>query len=557
MVGKIWQIIRALPALVLLIITACDSQPAPSLDKVVMDSASVSVPLPQSLRTPSEIDPAALRATVTINGVETVLQLDPAGRFTGEIVVPTQSDINVQITFMEFFSGQLLTLGRAERSITTGTGNTVLTLLPDDYNFVAFDFDGDGASNLLERQYNTSPLDSAQLPDLFEVEVIAELPPVFLAAGFDSYQIVAAIGDKTRVVDASVGQFRESFRVVRQDNLSVNLRLIEDVTGQRLTVGEQAREIDQDSGLVIVDGTTWNLDFDQDADGQSDADELVAGTDLFSNPFSDFVPYTISFEVPAEITNIDNVFALLEVDGQAVPLSRVGNTYTGSVESEAGVSVVIEAEIRGSHLGTSVLLANFSGQTVPVENMNLQLQDFSTDHDADNDGISNITELEQGTDPFNANQCTVVSETILATLTDDAFIRNSRLVNNAGLSVDAGRRVSLLRFQYDQNVGQVTSASLNLTVGNDSGDGPITVFAVSDFQWSESADSLVVPSGTPAATLVNVWTRGATFGFSLDTALISDDVTLILRQGDGDDVVFLSGETAAPPTLELAVERCQ
>ena len=556
MVAKNRHINQAIVLLALLILIACDSQRAPVTDQLVLDGSNVSVPLPQRLRTASKIDPEALRGTVTINGVETELQIDATGQFTGQIEVPAQSEIAVQIEFTELFSGQLLTLGRAEKSLITSTDNTVLTLLPEDYDFDSFDFDGDSASNLLERQFNTNPLNSSQLPDLVEIEVIAELPVTFIAAGFDNYQIVAELGNNTRVVDASVGQFRESFRVVRQEDLTVSLRLVEGVTGQELTVGELSRQVDQDNGLVIIEGATWNLEFDQDADGLSDSDELIAGTDPLNNPLS--VPFSITFDVPVEITNIESAFALLEVDGQAIELSRLEDTYTASVTAQSGATVAIEAEIRGSHQDTSVLLANFSGETVVEENATVELEDFSTDHDTDNDGISNITELEQGTDPFDAElQCTVVTETIFATLTEDAFVQNSQIFNDARLLVDADRRVSLIRFQYDQDAGQVTDASLNLTVGADPGTGLITVFAVSDFQWSDESQSLVVPSGQPAGNAENLWALGLDFSFTLNPVLITDDVTLVLRQSSGNDVAFQSSATTRPPTLELTVERCE
>ena len=157
MVAKNRHINQAIVLLALLILIACDSQRAPVTDQLVLDGSNVSVPLPQRLRTASKIDPEALRGTVTINGVETELQIDATGQFTGQIEVPAQSEIAVQIEFTELFSGQLLTLGRAEKSLITSTDNTVLTLLPEDYDFDSFDFDGDSASNLLERQFNTNP----------------------------------------------------------------------------------------------------------------------------------------------------------------------------------------------------------------------------------------------------------------------------------------------------------------------------------------------------------------------------------------------------------------
>ena len=159
--------------LALLGIAACDSQSKPGVDQVVLDGTSIQVPLPAPLREISAIDPAAVTAVVTVNGIETELQRagQVDGQFAGQITVPARSSFTVVIDFYENFSGLRLNLARAERAVTTTGGNTTLSLQSEDYDFNSFDFDGDNASNLLERQFNTNPLDSSQLPEFVEIEV--------------------------------------------------------------------------------------------------------------------------------------------------------------------------------------------------------------------------------------------------------------------------------------------------------------------------------------------------------------------------------------------------
>lgn len=552
--------------LVLFLVTACDSQQNPLNDQLVFDGSSINVPVPQRLRTIDAIDPAAVRAIATVNGVETELQLNAEGRFSGQIIVPAQSEFTVRIDFTEFFSGQLLTLARTEKPVVTGSGDTSVSLFSEDYDFSSFDFDGDAASNILERQFNTSPLDARQRPDLVQVEVFAEPPTELVAAGITDYQLVATLAGETIAIDASEGSFRHAFTVVRQDDLSVSINLVENSTGQNLTIGQQVRQVpvsqfnSQGSALVVFNGVSWNLDSDQDADGVSDANELIAGTDLLSPPASSGVMFEITFDVPTEITNTASVFAILEIDGQSTPLTRLNNTYTGSATAEAGASVSIDAEIRDTFGGTPLVLATFSGQATPVANGTLQLQDFSTQHDADNDGVLNHLELEQGTDPFNAIlQCSPVTETIFANLTDDAFVQNLRLFDNDRLQVDSDRRITLIRFQYDDSAGEVIDARLNLTVGTDAGDGLITVVAAQDFEWNDQGGVLpAFPTGQPAGSAVNDWLQGVEYSFSLDPSVIFSDTTLIVQQSDeGNDVAFQSSDTIAPPTLELTLERCE
>ena len=122
--------------------------------------------------------------------------------------MPAQSEFTVRIDFTEFFSGQLLTLARTEKPVVTGSGDTSVSLFSEDYDFSSFDFDGDAASNILERQFNTSPLDARQRPDLVQVEVFAEPPTELVAAGITDYQLVATLAGETIAIDASEGSFR-------------------------------------------------------------------------------------------------------------------------------------------------------------------------------------------------------------------------------------------------------------------------------------------------------------------------------------------------------------
>lgn len=564
MLREIRQLWRQLAIIALLFVSACDSQEKPIHDQLVVDGSNIDVPLPQRLRVIEEIDPAAIRVIATVNGVETQLQQNSEGRFSGQISVPAQSMFTVRIDYVELFSGQQLTLARAEKSVTTDSTDTSLSLLREDYDYSSFDFDGDAASNIIERQYNTSPLDPGQSPELVQVEVFAELPMTLNSAGFTNYQIVGTVDNDSVAVDADAGQFRHTFSVLKQDNLTVEMHLVEGVTGQSLTIGQQAvRQVSgtqfntQNSALVVFTGAGWTLDNDQDADGASNAEELIAGTNLLDGPVSTRIPYVVLFDVPAEIATPQSVFATLEVDGQNTVLNRTGNSYTATGSAEPGSSISLDAQIMDTVQGTALVLATFSGTATPIENGTLQLQGFSTDHDADNDGIQNYLELAQGTDPFSAAvQCTPVTETVIANLTDDAYVQNSRILNNNRLQVDSNRRVSLIRFQFDESQGEITEARLDLTVGTDAGDGLLTVSSIANFDWSDEGGSLTVPTGALAGSAESDWVAGVSYSFSLNPTAISGDTTLILQQSNGNDVSFQSSDTLAPPVLEISLERC-
>jgi len=503
---------------------ANNGQTAPS--ELTIEGSSLSVELPSQLRTINEVNPQAVQAIVTINGVESELQRGANGQFSGQITVPAQSGFSVRIDFYEAYSGQRLTLARAEKTISTTNDDQSLQLQPGDYDYNSFDFDGDNVSNIVERQYNTSPLDSEQRPELVEVDVVAAPAAVALAAGFTDYLIEATVGSESITAAASAGQLNHTFTVVKQDTLTASVRLIENRTGQSVTIGTQVEQIvnPPEYTLIIFEGADYNLFQDQDNDGFSNIDELIAGTDLFGAPVANQINYLITFDVPPEITNPSNAFGVLQVNGNDVTLSRNGNTYTGTVTAAAGSTATIAAQVNDNYLGQVVPLATFSANVMPTNGETLTLQGFSNSLDADNDGVLNYVELAQGSDPFAADVpvCTSVTENIFATLTDDAYLQNNNIFNNNRLNVEENRRITLIRYKYDASLGTVIGANFSIT---NSAEGE--------------------------------WNSGVRYAFGINPAAITSDVTLFVTLEDGNDVSFNSSDTAEPPTLELALERCE
>ena len=189
-----------------------------------------------------------------------------------------------------------------------------------------------------------------------------------------------------------------------------------------------------------------------------------------------------------------------------------------------------------------------------------QLEGFTLDLDTDNDGIENYLELAAGTDPFNPPQpqCTPVTETVFPTLTDDGYQQNTRLFNNDSLQVAENRRTILIRYSFDESIGEVTAARLNLTVTTDEGDGLLSVFSVSDFEWNDQVNSVTLPVlGAPVASQENDWEAGEEYAFDLNPDAITGDFTLFITQTGGNDVAFGCSDTVVPPSLSLFVERCE
>ena len=327
MVRKNWHPFKKLLIYCVLAVltTACDTSTDSSPDFVELSTDQSVTPglrlsVPQRLRSIQQINPADIRATVTINGFVTELQQNVAGEFFGQIQVPAESTLPVSVEFFETFAGQRLNLASINQSVGTGAENSSITLRQQDYDFDSFDNDGDNVNNLLEREFNTDPFDNADVPDLINLEVTAIRPALAVNNGFSNYRTEVVAGTQVRSMNGADGDFSQSFTVVRQTPLQVEVRLIETQTGQQLTVGSQVQVLTdaQAQETVFFAADAYNLQFDQDDDGSLNLTELVAGTDVFAPPAGGLVPIIITFDVPEAIADPAATFATLMLDGQNI-----------------------------------------------------------------------------------------------------------------------------------------------------------------------------------------------------------------------------------------------
>jgi len=567
---------QLLATLLALTIVACDSQDSQPIASQqsqprLNSQTDLALSVPQRLRSVSNIDPANLIASAFINGVETELQLNASGQFVGQFPVPARSSVVVALEFYEMFEGQSivaqldgvngLALASAERTVTTATEDATINLGRGEYIFDTFDFDSDGVSNILEREFDSSPINAAETPDIVSLDVFASRPVQAVVAGYNDYDFEVTVANQTQIVAAETGEFRRTFQVLRQNSVEVGVRLVERQTGQRLVVAAQSQSIDnvQDSMTVVFESANYDLGFDQDADGTLDLEQLISGSDINTDMVVEIVDFSVSFPLPPEVPS--SASARLTVDGMNVDLMRsIEDEYTGIVSAAAGSVVGVEVEVFDTVQLQALTLATFTAPVQVVAGQTVNLDNFSLRHDQDMDGVFNYLELEQGTDPFQppVQQCTPVQEEIGLAASDDAHVSNGQLTNLVRIQVDQQQRIGLIRYQYDASLGDVLSAELQLTVGSDAGEGPVFINVVPNLQWSDTDASLALPAVGPlVASMDEVWNINQEYSFQIDPAAVSSDFTLVLTGSDSDDVGFSSNESMAPPILQLTVERCE
>ena len=418
---------------VTLFVVACDS----SVDQLDADSLSLSAP--DRIRSARAVDLAAVTATATVNGVEVLLNPSGDGVFSGELSVPSNTTVPISIQFSEMVDGEQLVLATRTQQVNTGNTDEQVVLRRAVYNFDAHDADGDSVSNIIEREENTDPFDATDAPTLININVVAEQPTGIAIGDSGRYTVEASIGNSVRQLELSDNQFRGTFSTVDQAPVIVAAEFIEEVTGQKLSVASQGRELPSlfDQQTITFSNADYQLT-DRDGDSLVDLAELVAGTSIFEatnaggesagsdneggqgegneseggeNTGGESVPpadliFTTMFNVPAIIQNPSSVYAELQVDGQTVGLSRNSNTYVAESVVSAGASVTLDVSVLDNFNGVEFVVAQ-AQMTVAIAT-NQQLvefteNDFNLQIDADADGVPNYIERERATNPLVAN----------------------------------------------------------------------------------------------------------------------------------------------------------
>ena len=108
-----------------------------------------------------------LRPSVTVTPGGNVVMTDLGNmQWSGVIDVPVNSQLSVNIEWFEAFSGQDLQLASHQQNFSTGQSPQQLTIDASIYvtNGPDMDADGDGVSNLEERNASTNPFDANQAP---------------------------------------------------------------------------------------------------------------------------------------------------------------------------------------------------------------------------------------------------------------------------------------------------------------------------------------------------------------------------------------------------------
>jgi len=150
---------------------------------------------------------------------------------------------------------------------------------------------------------------------------------------------------------------------------------------------------------------------------------------------------------------------------------------------------------------------------------------------------------------------TSVPQTAVLSPIEDAFVQGSAGVNQNVLRVQQGFRTSYLKFDVSAINGPITSASLKLTVNDDSGNGNIQVLNAANNNWSESTinGSNAPGNGSALGNLNQSFNKQTAYTFNLSNMTVNGNfLSLVVTHTGGNDVSFKSSE-APSGTPELTV----
>lgn len=264
-------------------LVACGGEGEANSSTADLIAGELSLNMPSRIRNINAINPNAVSAVATINNQRFPLTRGNDGRFQTSITVNTNTDISVGVSFSETLPGGANIELASHPAIESNTGNDNLTIqfLESNYETDNFDVDGDGCSNITEREVDTNPLVNDAIPANFVRSISFNIP-----AGISSLpdqnllearvQIVG-IGRAAIRIDNSI---QSSGALTQCSNSEILVLLRYGLPNNILTIASAIVPHGTSANVVLSES---DFDFNEDADGDgiTNLTELQSG----SNPF--------------------------------------------------------------------------------------------------------------------------------------------------------------------------------------------------------------------------------------------------------------------------------
>ena len=142
--------------------------------------------------------------------------------------------------------------------------------------------------------------------------------------------------------------------------------------------------------------------------------------------------------------------------------------------------------------------------------------------------------------------------------TDDAYLQGTTRFNDAYVKVEAGNRVSYLKFNVSGLSGSVGSATLQLRENGDVGSGTLRVYRGSHNSWTETSLSTANAPGENGqlGTFTGAVSGGQAVSVDVSSLITGDGIYSVIVKMDagGNDIWFGSEESTRKPQLIIETE---
>lgn len=245
-----------------------------------LSAGDLSLNLPSRIRNISAINPNAVRAIATVNNQQFPLARTSDGTYQTSITLSANTPVSVSVSFSETLtSGTVIELAR-HPAIERNTGSNDLTLqfFDNNYETANFDLDGDGCSNIVEREVETNPLINDAIPANFVRGVSFDLPASI--PNPELSQAIVTVAETPRAVRKTGNRFQSSGAVSQCSNAAINVLLLQQYNGSTLVVATATVSHGTNANIELSTND-FNFNEDADGDGRTNVTELQNGTDPF------------------------------------------------------------------------------------------------------------------------------------------------------------------------------------------------------------------------------------------------------------------------------------
>jgi len=229
------------------------------------------------------------------------------------------------------------------------------------------------------------------------------------AIDLDAINAIAVVNAQVYTLARQGNRFQTAINDIPKNSpVSISLRFTETLPGGEVIDLASHPEITRNIGNANVTveflEADYKTDFDIDGDGCHNIVEREVGTDplVFDDNSPDNLR-VVTFDLPDVIPNPQFTQVIATFAGIVRAYRRTGNTFeiSGNVPrcSNVGIEVLLLQRFNGQR----IVVATATRSIGSAENIQLNDADFNYDQDTDGDGLTNITELNNGTNPLVPN----------------------------------------------------------------------------------------------------------------------------------------------------------